>query len=206
VAQALDYAHSKGVIHRDVKPANIMLCEDGCAKLMDFGIAKLADELLQYSSEMTGSPQFMSPEQLKGDIVTPKSDQYGLAAIAYWLLTGAHTFSANSLAQLSYRVLFEPVTPAHVHNPQLDIVVHDVLRKALSKQADDRFLNCEHFVSELERQLLTPTPVTTQSHRLPVVEVPKRQSIFTRNPFWSGFCFALLLVAAVFLFWQKFAR
>lgn len=209
IATALDFAHARGVIHRDVKPGNIMLCEPGIAKLMDFGIAKLQSELLVYSGELTGSPLFMSPEQVRGDVVSPRSDQYSLAAVAYRLLTGGHTFSADTVAQLTYRVLFEHPVPVHVMNPRLNASVHESLKRALAKKAEERYPSCLAFVGALETALVEPPPPpmdTAERQAVIIQQVmvqPEAYSIFSRFPFFSGILFSLLVLAGLAILWWR---
>lgn len=212
IATALDFAHQRGVIHRDVKPANVMICEGGTAKLMDFGIARLASELLAYTGELTGSPQFMAPEQVRGDVVTERADQYSLAAIAYRLLTGGHTVSADTIAQLTYRVLFEHPVPANVMNPNLSVRVHEVLKRALSKKPELRFSSCTHLILALEEAITHQDTVLDQPERPAITdtrEIPTQaakvqeplpveqpHSFWGRHPFLSGVLFMLLVDGA----------
>jgi len=99
-AGALDFAHSRGVVHRDVKPSNIMIQADGTVKLADFGIAKLVTTAtVTMPGGLAGSPYFMSPEQLRGQEATPRSDQYSLAVVAWILLTGSRPFDDDQLCR-----------------------------------------------------------------------------------------------------------
>jgi predicted Ser/Thr protein kinase len=149
---ALDYAHSKGIVHRDIKPANIMLSGDGTAKIADFGIAKItAAENLTMTGSIVGTPHYMSPEQVQGQPVDGRSDQFSLAVIAYEMLTGEKPYTGEHLTTVVYKIVAEEPVPPHHLNPSLSTGIENVLRKALAKKADGRYRNCQEFIESLEK-------------------------------------------------------
>src|SRR5258708_14800363 len=97
---ALDYAHKKGIVDRDIKPANIMIHEDGTAKVTDFGVAKIVSQQMTIAGTMMGTPSYMSPEQVQGTEISGRADQFSLAVIAYEILTGEKPFVAENLPTL----------------------------------------------------------------------------------------------------------
>jgi serine/threonine-protein kinase len=148
-AAALDYAHKKGIVHRDIKPANIMIHEDGTAKVTDFGVAKIVSQQMTQAGTMMGTPSYMSPEQVQGSTISGRADQFALAVIAYEALTGEKPFSAEYLPALLYKIVREDPIPPQRLNPTLGPKVETVLRKALSKNPDDRYSSCVEFVDAL---------------------------------------------------------
>ena len=149
-AAALDYAHKRGIVHRDIKPANIMIHEHSTAKITDFGVAKIQSHQMTQAGSMVGTPNYMSPEQIRGQAVDGRSDQFSLAVIAYELLTGEKPFTADSIAALAFRIVNESPEPVQRLNPTLDWPVDTVLRRALSKNAADRYPTCSDFTFALE--------------------------------------------------------
>ena len=151
-AVALDYAHSKGIVHRDIKPANIMIAKDGTTKITDFGIAKITtSEHLTMTGAIVGTPHYMSPEQVQGQPVDGRSDQFSLAVIAYEMLTGEKPYTGEHLTTVVYKIVAEePVLP-HRLNPSLGGAIEGVIRKGLSKRADSRYRNCQEFTESLEK-------------------------------------------------------
>src|SRR3984957_8611558 len=155
-AAALDYAHSKGIVHRDIKPANIMIAGDGTAKITDFGIAKItAAEQFTMTGSIVGTPHYMSPEQVQGQPVDGRSDQFSLAVIAFEMLTGEKPYTGEHLTTVVYKIVAEePPSPRRI-NPSLGGAIETVLRKGLSKKPDGRYASCQEFIEALEKACAT---------------------------------------------------
>jgi serine/threonine-protein kinase len=154
VAEALDYAHQKGLTHRDVKPANILLAEPGSADerilLADFGIARRSDDAsnLTGTNMTVGTVAYAAPEQLCGDTVDGRADQYALAATAYQLLTGTPPFQHSNPAVVISKHLTAIPPPIGEHKPEL-ATLGPVFDRALAKAPDDRFAKCVDFARAL---------------------------------------------------------
>ena len=155
VAQALDYAHKKGIVHRDIKPANIMLDGDGSAKITDFGVAKILSQEMTQAGAMMGTPNYMSPEQIDGGEISGATDQFALGVIAYEVLTGEKPFQADTIPTLMFKILKDEPRPAREINPSLPGSAGAVLAKAMAKSPADRFESCEAFVDALAGALAT---------------------------------------------------
>jgi len=170
VADALDHAHERGVVHRDVKPANILIDGKGRAKLTDFGIARLGDSTMTHAGQVLGSPAYMSPEQVRSRPVTPASDIFSLGVVLYEGLTARKPFSGNDLVATTHAIANEqPERPSHVA-PRLGRAIDAVLERALAKKPEDRYATATDLanaaiaaVGQLKGPLaggvpLTPTP------------------------------------------------
>jgi protein kinase-like protein len=137
---ALAFAHHRGVIHRDVKPANIMIDENGWAVMTDFGIAKVDDgHNLTATGTAVGSPHYMAPEQFENQPLTAAADQYALGVVAYEMLTGRKPFEGNSLAEIIKQHLFNKPRDLRQERPDLPASVTDTVARMLAKQPVQRF-------------------------------------------------------------------
>jgi serine/threonine protein kinase len=152
-ATALDYAHQKGIVHRDIKPANILIHDRTHAKITDFGVAKIMSQQMTQSGVMMGTPNYMSPEQVQGHAIDGRADQFSLAVIAYEILTGEKPFLADQLPALLFRIVREDPVPPQRLNPTIGPQVEVVLKKALSKNANDRYATCTQFGDALAAAL-----------------------------------------------------
>jgi serine/threonine-protein kinase len=136
---ALGFAHERGVIHRDVKPANLLIDRDGRLKVTDFGIAHVESSALTMVGAMIGTPGYMSPEQFSGDAIDARSDLFSAAVVLYQMLTGQRAFAGASQAAVMQQVLHETPRAPSTCNPALPPALDDVLMRALCKDRATRF-------------------------------------------------------------------
>ncbi len=172
MAAALDYTHARGIIHRDIKPANVMIDTSQTAKIMDFGIARIADTRTSTPTGMVmGTIEYMSPEQVKGEAVDGRSDQFALAAVAFRMLTGTTVFGQHSLATLAYKIVNEAPPAVRMHNAGLPAAVDAAVSKAMAKYPNERYATCTEFVNALAAALASPNreePTLTLQHKAPL--------------------------------------
>ncbi len=150
-AKALAYAHSRGVIHRDVKPSNIMLTQESDVRIIDFGIALVAGSEISRIEGIAGSPSYMSPEQVQSLELTNRSDLYSLGAVMYELLTGMRPFRANNLAKLLHQIVYATPAPIHSLRPEVPEELERAVAIALLKEPEKRYRNGTDFAAELTR-------------------------------------------------------
>lgn len=150
VAEALAVAHERGVVHRDVKPGNIMLLADGRVKVMDFGIARLRDpDVKTATGMMLGSPRYMSPEQVSGEPFDHRADIFSLGVVLYEMLTGITPFSGEDITQLMFQVVNGAVVPPSHVNRMLPSVLDYILARALKKNSGERYGSAAEFAADL---------------------------------------------------------
>src|SRR3954452_2174652 len=170
-ASALDHAHAAGIVHRDVKPANLLLDAQGRLAVGDFGIARLADDTsMTQAAKVLGTPAYLSPEQALGLPATPASDRYSLAVLAYELLSGRRPFDAEgAAAQMRQHAEQRPPRPSSAA-PELPTAVDAVLMRGLAKDATARPATATQFVDDLERALASepaPAPAVETTLAMP---------------------------------------
>jgi len=160
IARGLDYAHQHGVVHRDVKPANVLLTGEDEPVLADFGLAKLlqGSSLKSMTGVTTGTPAYMAPEQVAGRQVGPAADRYSLATIAYEMLTGVIPFDGEALMELLYAQVHREPMPPSSRYPDLGPDVDSVIMRGLAKDPAARWESCTAFVDALETALVVPAP------------------------------------------------
>ncbi|MCT1514228.1 Stk1 family PASTA domain-containing Ser/Thr kinase [Dietzia cercidiphylli] len=142
VCGALDFSHKKGIIHRDVKPANIMISRDGAVKVMDFGIARAvsdASSTLTNTSSVLGTAQYLSPEQARGETVDARSDLYSAGCVLYEMVAGAPPFTGESPVAVAYQHVRESPQPPSAINPEVGRYVDAVVMQAMAKNPENRY-------------------------------------------------------------------
>ena len=169
VAAGLAAAHKLFIVHRDVKPANVMITPGAPVKLMDFGIAKLPDGTKTQTGLILGSPIYVAPEQVVGQPVDGRSDVFSLGVVLYEMLTGSVPFGGMAVGALLYSVLNEAHPPPSAYNTRVPAVFERILARALAKHPDDRYQDAAELSRDLRdwRNLPRPTPEELASLREP---------------------------------------
>ena len=167
VAEGLAFAHERGVVHRDIKPGNIMVLEGRRAKIMDFGIARVrASDVKTQTGMMLGSPKYMSPEQIMGQAADHRSDVFSLGVVLYEMLAGAPPFSGADIPQLMYQVCNARPTPPSRLNPAVPEVLDLIVLRALEKDLEARYPDAAGLAADLRKHAgdLAHEPAAGVSH------------------------------------------
>lgn len=214
VLDALEYSHRAGIVHRDIKPGNIMLTSTGAVKVMDFGIARAVEDSAAQVTQahaVVGTAQYLSPEQARGEVVDARSDLYSTGCLLYELLTGTPPFTGDSAVAIAYQHVREIPRPPSAIAADVPDSLDRVVLKALAKTREDRYQDAAHMRSDLmaawhggtvgapgvetwnqPTTVLTPTKTST-STPLGISEVPSEEES-SKRPWWFWALIVALLV------------
>jgi serine/threonine-protein kinase len=175
ILQALEYSHNEGIVHRDIKPGNIMITDNGDIKVMDFGIARATDDIgatMTNTWNVIGTAQYLSPEQATGEMADGRSDLYSLGCLMYELLTGRPPFTGDTPVSIAYQHVSSPLIPASQVKPGLNTDLDRMLEVVLSKDPKNRYQDAGAMLADLQR-VIKGEPVTTKIQRV----FPRRKLI-----------------------------
>ena len=179
VLRALQHAHESGIVHRDIKPQNIMLLQDGTIKVTDFGIARFSDKATRTMTDQAiGSVHYIAPEQARGDITDGKTDLYSVGVMLYEMLTGKLPFEGDSAVTVALMQLQStPRMPREV-NPSIPVGLEQITMRAMAKKPEQRYTSAAEMLSDIERFRLNPSIVFEYSNPF----VDKQPTRFMENP------------------------
>ena len=172
VLAALSYSHANGIIHRDIKPGNIMLTNSGDIKVMDFGIARAMDDIgatMTSTWSVVGTAQYLSPEQATGEVADHRSDIYSVGCLLYELVTGQPPFTGDTPVAIAYQHVSSDFPLPSVINPNLDENIDKIITVALAKNPEDRYQSAEMMLTDIQRAI-RGQDVTTKIRRI----IPRR--------------------------------
>ena len=160
IARGLSIAHERGIIHRDVKPANIIVTSDGVLKLLDFGIARVRDVTLSHGGVTPGTIAYMSPEQVTSRSLDQRTDLWSLGVVLYEMCTGVRPFGGEHVGAILYAILHDSPVPAATLRPDLPVRIERTLERLLAKDRAQRYRTAEELISDLTPPLDAPAPAT----------------------------------------------
>jgi eukaryotic-like serine/threonine-protein kinase len=197
VLRAARSAHKRGVVHRDIKPHNVMLDDEGRAKVTDFGIARAGASDMTQTGSIMGTAQYLSPEQAHGEPVSPRSDLYSIGVMLYELVTGRVPFDGESAVTIALKHVSErPLPPAQV-NPAVPPALDAVVMRALEKDPARRFADADEFAAALEAARAQPTVVALEDHPMAGEPFVALEEEDRRAGRWWLWLLALLALAAL---------
>lgn len=218
ISKALAHAHERGIIHRDIKPQNIMLLRDGTIKVGDFGIAALENEVYENNGEAIGSIHYIAPEQAHGECPDARSDIYSLGVMMYEMLTGVLPFTGNTLGEIAVQHMNAKPVPPHEKNPEIPLELERITLKAMSAELSERYQSANELLSDLEAFIHTPVTIDGESadYENPDVKPVRSSTELSREryrlrrrrsdvvSFMSGTFGLLVLAVALFAFLWNF--
>lgn len=215
IARALAHAHEKGIIHRDIKPQNIMLLRDGRVKVADFGIAALQNSFAGPSDEAVGSVHYIAPEQARGYAADARSDVYSLGIVMYEMLTGKLPYTGDSAVEIAVKHMNTKAVPLRAINPKIPEELERITLKAMSAEIDDRYQSADELLADLEafhnaevaEQVLADTgtmSVAQIEENLRAEEerkrIAKKEKRSRKITFGTGILGVLIFIILIFIF------
>jgi serine/threonine protein kinase len=211
IASSLEYAHKANVIHRDIKPGNIIQTADNRAKLMDFGIAKVPTSELTREGQFLGTPAYMSPEQVLGKPVDSRCDLFSLGAVAYEMISGNKPFDGEEITTVLHKIVSEEPKDIREFEGEVSKEAWAIIKKLLRKNIEERYANASELIADLEAYLAGALPPYAQDYvektvppqNMPPIkkkEAPGKKSTRTVIGVVSAVVFAIIVVAATFFF------
>lgn len=218
ISKALAHAHERGIIHRDIKPQNIMLLRDGTIKVGDFGIAALENEVYENNGEAIGSIHYIAPEQARGECPDARSDIYSLGVMMYEMLTGGLPFTGNTLGEIAVQHMNAKPVPPHEKNPEIPLELERITLKAMNAELSERYQSANALLADLEAFIHTPVTIDENGadYENPDVKPVRSSTELSREryklrrrrsgvvSFMSGTFGLLLLAVALFAFLWNF--
>jgi eukaryotic-like serine/threonine-protein kinase len=197
VLRAARFAHKRGVVHRDIKPHNVILDEEGRAKVTDFGIARAGASDMTETGSIMGTAQYLSPEQAHGQPVSPRSDLYSIGVLLYELLTGRVPFDAESAVTIALKHVSERPLPPSELNPDVPPALDAVVMRALEKEPARRFADADAFIEALQTARAEPTVVALEEYPMPGEPFAALEEEDRRSRRWWLWLIALLALVAL---------
>lgn len=221
IARALGHAHERGIIHRDIKPQNIMLLRDGTIKVADFGIASLENELQENDGQAIGSIHYIAPEQARGELPDARSDIYSLGVVMYEMMTGEVPYTGDSLGEIAVKHMNATPTPIHELNQDIPDQLEEIISRAMAPVLADRYQTAAELADDLEQLSREGTGELADEEKETEVKTPdvkpvrsvselskknfaRRRKRADRVTFLSGTFLLLLLGIALFVFLWKY--
>ena len=221
IARALGHAHERGIIHRDIKPQNIMLLRDGTIKVADFGIASLENEFQEADGQAIGSIHYIAPEQARGDLPDARSDIYSLGVVMYEMVTGEVPYTGDTLGEIAVKHMNATPKPIRELNQDLPEVLEEIIARAMAPNLADRYQTAAELADDLEQLSRDAASGLVEDASAEEVKAPdvkpvrsvselskksfaRRRRRAERVSFLSGSFLLLALCIAVFVFLWKY--